>query len=71
MEVRSGFQFMMDLFKSVDKMNNLDETLGNLREESVEIFDAQIRLAKEFIEVHTNLDGEMHGHIPKSHTWWF
>lgn len=70
MEVRSGFQFMLDLFKGVDA-KNLDVALDNLMKEIVDFFDSRIRLAKELIEVHTNLNGEMHSHIPKSHTWWF
>jgi hypothetical protein len=68
LEVRSGFQFMLDMYKGVDEQ--LDSTLATLRDDLTGEFDGQIRLAQQHIEKRIVKD-EWYTSIPQSHTWWF
>ncbi len=67
-EVRSGFQFMLDLFKDLN--SNLDCALENLEKRSRDKFDSTLDLAKKYTEFRVNAE-DVPECIPAHHKWWF
>ncbi len=67
-ECRSGFQFLLDLFRGYD--SNLDITLQYLDQEARESFDDILNLAKEYTEFQVTKEDIPEG-LPKHHNWWF
>ena len=67
--VRSGLQFMLDLFKGTNT-TKLDDTLRYIEEEAVSDFDAKIKLGKEHTRF-TVREADVPDHVPKTHVWWF
>jgi len=66
--VRSGFQFLLDLFK--DSNEEVNDTLKFLEDESVAEFDHRIRLAKECTEFKVRTE-DVPDLVPRTHFWWF
>ena len=67
-QIRSGVQFMLDLFKGVD--DNADIILNTFNEDLVTDFDARIKLAKELTSFNVKKE-DVPCSIPQNHTWWF
>ncbi len=66
--VRSGFQFLLDLFK--DSNEEVNDTLKFLEDESVAEFDHRIRLAKECTAFKVRTE-DVPDLVPRTHFWWF
>ncbi|CAF0772206.1 unnamed protein product [Brachionus calyciflorus] len=66
-EVRSGFQFMLDLFKGINP--KLDDILQKLDEAATEDFDKKIKFGKEWNKFEVEKE-DIPEFIPKHHIWW-
>ena len=68
-EVRSGVQFMFNLFHGIDE--NLDIFLEDFKLNIFPEFDIRIQIVKGYGIKHQFSDDEWTSKIPKHHTWWF
>lgn len=68
-QVRSGLQFMLDLFKGTGG-EKLDESLKFIEDDILEYFDVKIKSAKEHVKFLVTED-DIPDSLPKSHVWWF
>ena len=67
-QIRSGMQFMFDLFKGVDE--KMDKTLDYfIEEELLNDIDSKIKIAKEFNRIRVK-SVDKPNTIPASHDWW-
>lgn len=65
--VRSGAQFMFDLFKGLN--TQLDDMLSAFKKETVCDIDSKINMAKKLNKFKLRLE-EIPSNIPNNHLWW-
>ncbi|CAF0763210.1 unnamed protein product [Brachionus calyciflorus] len=67
LEIRSGYQFIFDLFKECD---DIEPALKTLNDEIRNDFDKKLKCSKE-CETLVIDKNDIPNNIPKSHSWWF
>lgn len=68
LEIRSGYQFMIDLFKECNE--NIDDVLKTFHQEIGQDFDKKLLASKECDSLDVN-QNEIPRSVPKNHCWWF